>query len=523
MAGLADNVTILMPKKKVGSQAASAEKKKLRVAAYARVSTDNEEQEGSYEIQVEYYTALIKNNPDWEFAGVYADDGISGTYTAKRGGFMQMIEDCRARKIDMILTKSISRFARNTVDCLNFTRELKELNIAVRFEKENINTLDASGEVLLTIMAALAQQESESLSQNVRIGIKFRNEQGKVQVNYNRFLGYTKDEDGHLIIDEAQAVIVRRIYDDFLSGMSPRQIKERLEADGILNGAGNPRWQVSNIHQILTNEKYIGDALLQKTWTYNTLEKKRRKNRTDAPKYYVVGNHEPIISKETFAAVQRELVRRADMVANGRKKRVYSGKYPFSGLLFCGNCGDIFSRVVWNVHGRKQVVWRCFTRMQDGTEACHCRTIDEEMLQRITVNAINRAYRISADAVDRVAECVDEALNESLLEQAAAIDEKIKALQIELIGYRADSPDADRIGGEILTLRDEKASILSQSALQAQRTNETKILASFCEGLSGLLITFDESYVRRLFSRITIYEDKVILSFKDGKEVTIKE
>ena len=203
---------------------------------------------------------------------MYADDGISGTYTAKRGGFMQMIEDCRARKIDMILTKSISRFARNTVDCLNFTRELKELNIAVRFEKENINTLDASGEVLLTIMAALAQQESESLSQNVRIGIKFRNEQGKVQVNHNRFLGYTKDADGHLIIDEAQAVIVRRIYDDFLSGMSPKQIKERLEADGILNGAGNPRWQVSNIHQILTNEKYIGDALLQKTWTYNTLE-----------------------------------------------------------------------------------------------------------------------------------------------------------------------------------------------------------------------------------------------------------
>ena len=368
MAGLAENVTILMPKKKVGSQAASAEKKKLRVAAYARVSTDNEEQEGSYEIQVEYYTTLIRNNPDWEFAGVYADEGISGTYTTKRGGFMQMIEDCRARKIDMILTKSISRFARNTVDCLNFTRELKELNIAVRFEKENINTLDASGEVLLTIMAALAQQESESLSQNVRIGIKFRNEQGKVMVNHNRFLGYTKDEDGHLIIDVAQAVIVRRIYDDFLSGMSPRQIKERLEAEGILNGAGNTKWQVSNIHQILTNEKYIGDALLQKTWTYNTLEKKRRKNKTDAPKYYVAGDHEAIVSKETFAAVQQELVRRADMLANGRKKRVYSGKYPFSGLLICGNCGDIFSHVVWNAHGRKHVVWRCSTRMEDGTD-----------------------------------------------------------------------------------------------------------------------------------------------------------
>lgn len=523
MAGLAENVTILMPKKKVGSQAASAEKKKLRVAAYARVSTDNEEQEGSYEIQVEYYTTLIKNNPEWEFAGVYADDGISGTYTAKRGGFMQMIDDCRARKIDMILTKSISRFARNTVDCLNFTRELKELNIAVRFEKENINTLDASGEVLLTIMAALAQQESESLSQNVRLGIKFRNEQGKVMVNHTRFLGYTKDEDGLLVIDEKQAVIVRMIYDYFLSGMSQKQIKERLEADGIRNGAGNPKWQVSNIHQILTNEKYIGDALLQKTWTYNTLEKKRRKNRTDAPKYYVSGNHEAIISKETFAAVQQEMVRRADLTADGRKKRVYSGRYPYSGLLFCGECGDVFCRVVWTIHGRKHPVWRCCTRKENGTDACSCRTIDEEMLQRITVNAINRAFKMSRDTVARVTECVDEALSESLQEKAAAIDEKIKALQIKLIGDRADSPDADRIGTEILTLRDEKESILAKSALQTQRTNEIKELAAFFEGLSGPVVTFDESYVRRLFTRITVYDEKVVFTFKDGKEVAIKE
>ncbi|MBQ5959703.1 MAG: zinc ribbon domain-containing protein [Firmicutes bacterium] len=191
--------------------------------------------------------------------------------------------------------------------------------------------------------------------------------------------------------------------------------------------------------------------------------------------------------------------------------------------MFCGSCGDIFSRVVWNIHGRKQIVWWCSTRMQDGTETCHCRTINEEMLQRITVNVINRAHRMSMDAVGRVAECVDEALNESLLEQAAAIDEKIKTLQIELIGYRADSPDADRIGTEILTLRDEKENILSQSTLQAQRTNEIRELASFFEGLSGPVITFDESYVRRLFSRITIFDEKVVFSFKDGKEVTIKE
>ena len=372
-------------------------------------------------------------------------------------------------------------------------------------------------------VAALVQQESEFLSQNVRLGIKFRNEQGKVMVNHNRFLGYTKDEDGHLIIDEAQAVIVRMIYNYFLSGMSQKQIKERLEADGIKNGAGNSRWQISNIHQILTNEKYIGDALLQKTWTYNTLEKKRRKNRTDAPKYYVAGSHEPIISKETFAAVQQELVRRADLVANGRKKRVYTGRHTFSGLLFCGECGDVFCRIVWNVHGRKQPVWRCVTRMEDGNEVCCCRTIDEEMLQRITVTAINRVYKMSKDAADKAAECVDEALNESLMEQATKIDEKIKALQVELIGYRADSPDADRIGTEILTLRNEKEDILSRTALQTRRTNEIREIASFFEGLSGPLITYDESYVRRLFSRIDVYDEKVVFTFKDGKEVTIKE
>ena len=357
----------------------------------------------------------------------------------------------------------------------------------------------------------------------MRLGIKFRNEQGKVMVNHKRFLGYTKDEDGHLVIDEEQAVIVRMIYDYFLSGMSQRQIKERLEADGIKNGAGNSRWHITNIYQILTNEKYIGDALLQKTWTYNTLEEKRRKNRTDAPKYYVAGSHEPIISKETFAAVQQELVRRADLTADGRKKRVYSGRYPYSGLLFCGHCGDVFCRVNWSVHGRKQTVWRCCTRMQDGTDVCQCRTIDEEALHRITVNAINRVYKMTKEAAEQVAECVDEALNESLLEQAAKIDEKIKELQIELIGYRADSPDADRMGTEILTLRDEKESILSKSALQSQRSNEIREIASFFEGLSGPVITFDESYVRRLFSRIEVFDEKVVFTFRDGKEVTMKE
>lgn len=523
MAGLANNVTILMPKKKVGSQLPSEEKKKLRVAAYARVSTDNEEQEGSYAIQVDYYDSLIKGNPDWEFAGVYADDGISGTYTAKRGGFMQMIDDCRARKIDMILTKSISRFARNTVDCLNFTRELKELNIAVKFEKENINTLDASGEVLLTIMAALAQQESESLSANVRIGIKFRNEQGKVQINHNWFLGYTKDDDGKLVIEPAQAEIVRRIYREYLEGSSLRQIKESLEADGIKNGAGHLKWQESNIKQILTNEKYIGDALLQKTWTYNTLEKKRRKNKTDAPQYYVADNHEAIISKETFAAVQQEMIRRANLLGNGGRKRVYSGRYVFTGLLFCGNCGDVFRRFVWDIHGRKQSVWRCVTRVEYGTDACFCRTMPEDLLEGIIVKAINEAYSARQNSTELISCCLEEAFNDDTIEKVAELDEKVKALQVELIGYKADSDEAHKLGLEIIALREDRDKLLAETALQKQRLKEIEEMAKVFDGLSGPLQTYDESYVRQLISRIDIYDDKVTITFKDGQAIDINE
>ena len=392
---------------------------------------------------------------------------------------------CRARKIDLILTKSISRFARNTVDCLNFTRELKELNIAVKFEKENINTLDASGEVLLTIMAALAQQESESLAANVRIGIKFRNEQGKVQVNHNWFLGYTKDEDGKLIIEPAQAKIVRRIYREYLEGSNFRQIKESLEADGLKNGAGHLKWQESNIKQILTNEKYIGDALLQKTWTYNTLEKKRRKNKTDAPQYYVADNHEAIISKETFAAVQQEMLRRANLLGNGSKKRVYSGRYVFTGLLFCGKCGDVFRRFVWDIHGRKQSVWRCVTRVEYGTEACFCRTMPEDLLEKIIVKAINEVYSSRQNITEIIGSCCEETFNETTLEKVAALDEKIKLLQVELIGYKADSDEAHKLELEIIALREERDKLLAETALQKQRVKEIEEMSKVFDGLSG--------------------------------------
>ena len=249
------NVMVIPAKRQVGNTARMRdnEKPKLRVAAYCRVSTDSDEQATSYEAQVEHYTEFIQKNPEWEFAGIYADDGISGTNTKNRDEFNRMIEECEAGNIDMIITKSISRFARNTLDCLKYIRQLKEKNIPVFFEKE------AKGEVLITIMASLAQQESQSLSQNVKLGLQFRYQNGQVQVNHNHFLGYTKDADGNLIIDPEQAEVVKRIYREYLEGSSMDKIAAGLEKDGILTGAGKTKWWASTVKKILTNEKYIGD------------------------------------------------------------------------------------------------------------------------------------------------------------------------------------------------------------------------------------------------------------------------
>ena len=323
---------VIPAKRKIGNTNRKKDTKpKLRVAAYCRVSTDSDEQATSYEAQVEHYTEYIKRNPDWEFAGIYADDGISGTNTKNREEFNRLIKDCETGSIDMVITKSISRFARNTLDCLKYIRRLKEKNIPVFFEKESINTMDAKGEVLITIMASLAQQESQSLSQNVKLGLQFRYQNGQVQINHNRFLGYTKDENGNLVIDPEQAEVVKRIYREYLNGYSMDKIASGLEADGILTGAGKKKWWTSTINKILRNEKYMGDALLQKTYTTDFLNKTRVKNNGIVPQYYVEDDHEAIIPKEIFMMVQEELARRkvVKTSANG-KKRSYSSNHCLS-------------------------------------------------------------------------------------------------------------------------------------------------------------------------------------------------
>lgn len=364
------------------------------MAAYCRVSTDQLEQLSSYEAQVAYYTAFINNHPDYEMAGIYADEGISGTNTKKREQFNKMIEDCKAGKIDIIITKSISRFARNTLDTLNFVRNLKELGIGVIFEKENINTLDSKGEVLLTILSSLAQDESRSISENSTWGIRRRFEQVKVTVNHKKFLGYDKDEEGNLIINEKQAKIVRRIYKDYLDGKGSNRIARELEEEGIEGWNGKAKWYESTIRGILTNEKYKGDALLQKTYTVDFLTKKRVDNKGEVPMYYVEESHPAIIDKEMWEAVQLEMERRQVFAETyGVFKLDYATlDNPFAGRVICGSCGTPFGRKTWHsTNGKlRRKVWICNNRYKiKGEKGCTNRHVDDKVLSQTFINTFN--------------------------------------------------------------------------------------------------------------------------------------
>lgn len=523
MQALAQNVTVIPARRRVGSQRAAAQVQKIRVAAYCRVSTDSEEQETSYEAQVSHYTEYIKSKPEWQMVEVYADDGISGTNTAKRDEFNRMIADCEAGKIDLILTKSISRFSRNTLDCLKYTRKLKALNIAVFFEKENINTMDSKGEVLLTIMASLAQQESESLSANVRMGIQYRNQQGKVQINHNWFLGYTKDAEGNLVIDPEQAEIVRRIYREYLEGASFLQIKRSLEADGIPNGARHLKWHESNIHQILTNEKYIGDALLQKTYTVSILDKKRAANNGEMPKYYVEGSHEAIIDRDVFMKVKAEIARRANLNPDG-KRRVYSSKYALSGMVFCGHCGDIYRRVKWNNRGCKSTVWRCVSRVlkKDVDFDCPARTIKEDVLQGAIVTAVNDAYARKNIVTALLKQNIESTVFGDLEERMAMVDKELADLQTQMIAVSGDDAAVDALGEQIDGLRAERQSILAEAAERNDLQERMNDMISFLDEMPTMLTEYSDVITRRLVEKITIYDEKIVVELKSGLEMEVE-
>ena len=518
------NVMLIPARRQVGNTARKQEdeKPKLRVVAYCRVSTDSDEQATSYEAQVEHNTEFIQKNADWEFAGIYADDGISGTNTKKREEFNRMIDDCKDGKIDMIITKSISRFARNTLDCLKYIRQLKDMNIPVQFEKESINTMDAKGEVLITIMASLAQQESQSLSQNVKLGLQYRYQQGKVQINHNRFLGYTKDADGNLVIDPEQAEIVKRIYREYLEGLSMDKISAGLEADGILTGAGKPKWHTSTINKILRNEKYIGDALLQKTYTTDFLNKTRVKNNGIVPQYYVEGNHEAIIPKDIYLQVQEELVRRrvVKTSANG-KKRSYSCNHCFSQMIICGECGEMFRRLHWNNRGCKSIVWRCISRLEPTGQECHARTVNELVLQDVVVAAINQMLGDKSGYQAQLQLNIAAVIRASQATSLDNIDSKLMALQQELL-QKANSKEAyDEIADEIFRLRELRQQTTVDTAARDEQIKRINDLQDFIAQQTAHLTEFDESLVRRWVKQITVWDDHFTIELKSGVSIDI--
>jgi DNA invertase Pin-like site-specific DNA recombinase len=495
---------------------------KLRVAAYARVSTDSDEQMVSLKAQREHYENYIKSNPEWEFAGLYFDEGISGTKKEKRPELLRMIRDCESGRIDFIITKSISRFARNTTDCLELVRKLLNIGVFIYFEKENINTMDAKGEVLLTIMASLAQQESQSLSQNVKLGLQYRYQQGKVQVNHNRFMGYTKDEEGNLIIVPEEADIIKRIYREYLEGKSLAGIGRDLEKDGILTAAGKPKWRPETIKKILMNEKYIGDALLQKTFTVDFLTKKRVKNEGHVPQYYVENSHEAIIPKELFLQAQEELHRRNNIYTGADKnKRLYSSKYALSTITFCGDCGDIYRWVYWNIRGRKEFVWRCVTRIEQGPETCKNRTVKEGDLYDAVMTAINKLLAGGDNMIRTLEENIHAVIGDTTEYKISEINKLLEEKQKEVISLANKGKDYEFLANEIDKLREERQRLLVEDASLSGENERIGELIGFIRRNKYRTLLYDDTLVRKLIQNVTVYEKHFVISFKSGIEIEV--
>ena len=435
-----------------------------------------------------------------------------------------MIRQCKQKKIDLILTKSIQRFARNTLDCLKYIRKLKAQGIAVFFEKENINTLDAKGEILLTIMASLAQQESQSLSQNVRMGIRYRYQQGKVRVCTTRFLGYDKGADGELVINPEEASVVKRIFREYLEGASYSEIGAGLEADGIRTAAGGTKWRAGTLIKILTNEKYIGDALLQKTVTTDFLSKKRVKNKGLVPQYYVEGDHEAIIPKELFLQVKMEMERRAHIETKTGKRRIYCSKYALSSLVYCGHCGDLYRRIIWQKPDGKRAVWRCVSRVQKKKAAINCkaRTLPEAHLHAIVVQAIQDIFLAHDDTMHVLAQNLEKALDTSSIQnELDTVRADLAQTQQNILQAAQSGEDIEALAEKFDILKRRETHLEGEAVQQKQKAARIREMKAYLAQPEVNEITYDEKLVRKFIENITVYDDRCVVRFKSGVDVTV--
>ncbi len=528
---------IVIPARPEMANAAKTQRQ-LRVAAYCRVSTDDEEQLTSYEAQKNYYTDKIMTNKSWTMAGIFADEGITGTSARKRPEFLRMIRQCRKKKIDVVLTKSISRFARNTVDCLNYIRALKELGIAVIFEKENINTLETDSEILITMLGAFAQAESESISANVRWSKRQAMREGKTSIHYSSLYGYEKGEDGNAKIIPEQAEVVRKIYDMLLTGASLRMIKEFLESEGIRNTGGKECWSIASIRNILSNEKYCGDVLLQKTFIEDCISKKVVKNTGQLPMYLIQNHHEGIVSRKTFDAVQAELARRTAAKSHSKKnaptgRTSYTSKYALSERLVCGECGTLYQRCTWSKKGKKRIVWRCVSRLEYGTKYCqHSPTLDEEPLQKAILNAINSVMShkdiLTKDLLQVMemeqAPIPGETISLADIERRM---EEINQLVREIIQKTAPTQDAkdyteqlESVMKEMAFLKEKKAVIEQHRKENSQAMSRIESTADAIKQMPNHFTDWDESIIRQLVDTVKVVSaDRIIVYLRSGTQV----
>ena len=495
----------------------------LKVCAYARVSTEKEEQLNSYNSQLKYYEEKIKSNSDWLYVGIYADEGITGTLDYKRDGFMKMMQDATQNKFDMIITKSISRFGRNTVDTLKYVRALKEKGIAIYFEEERINTLEISGEIMLTVMSAMAQQESENISSHVKLGLQMKQKRGEL-IGYNGCLGYVYDKDTKKIaINYEEAEIVRYIFERYCKGVGCTTIAKELTNMKYKTPTGKKKWHESTIRGILKNEKYKGDVLQGKTYTTDPISHRRVVNMGEENMYYMQEHHEPIISERMFNQVQEILQKRGGVRGAGRRKGNFSRKYPFSSRLYCGFCGSLLTRRNWHSGTKNSItVWHCMEFVKHGKENCpHCKAIKESIIEE----AFTQSYKLLCDSnkeliqtfLNEMEEIIQEESNESsikrLEEQKQILKEKIdKLIDLNLNGTISTE-----------TLQEKKAKLQNKinkiTKEQEHLQLELEDSISLNQGLSKFKTLFKDNEIMPKFDK-DVFElmiEKVIIGEKDRK------
>ncbi len=501
----------------------------LNVGAYCRVSTDTEEQQGSYNSQVTHYTEKIKSTPGWRFVKVYGDEGISGTNADNRPGFQEMMQDCENGKLDLIITKSISRFSRNVTVTLEVARKLRDKGIGIFFEKENLNTLHYTSESLLAIFSSLAQAESESMSENIKMGREYRYKKGGCCYNMGKVFGFNQDSNGIVTINEEQAVTVRLMYESYLNGMSVGGIIKDLREREIPSPTGKEEWSPGTVERILSSEKYKGDFLARKTFTVDPISKKKKKNTGQVSQYLITNHHPAIIEPEMFDMVQSEIARRGCIKKNDKKKHYgkYSGKFPFNNLIICGDCGAKYRRTMWvEKNGDKKYVWRCVNRIQDGKHYCRRSvTINDTYLTKKTVQAINIIYK-SRSRVKDILKCSIASLmgdtEQPMITKNTARLEELSDLMRDAIFKNATGEmtpkELEKICYEVKTesekLRKENEEYEMTRKMKSAESSKLKQIFKAIDEMAEELTEIDNTLVRNIIEKMeVIAKDKLTIWF----------